>query len=140
MRKVVFMCFLAFFGMAISSCGQEKPATIIDASGNEISVHLVDATSFNEGMKNQVLVDVRTPQEFKYGHIENAVNINFYAKDWLEKFAEFDKTKPVYVYCKSGNRSSYVSRKLINTGFKQVYELKKGVVKWKKTGFSLVKQ
>jgi len=139
MRKVVLMCFLTFFGIAISSCGQEKPVTIIDASGNKISVHLIDAKAFNEGMKDQVLEDVRTPQEFKYGHIENAVNINFYAKGWLENFAEFDKNKPVYVYCKSANRSGYVARKLIKTGFTQVFELKNGVTKWKKEGFPLVK-
>ncbi|PCI03317.1 MAG: hypothetical protein COB81_04115 [Flavobacteriaceae bacterium] len=139
MRKVVVMCFLTFFGMAISSCGQEKAASVIDANGNEIKVHLIAAKPFSEGMKNQVLVDVRTPQEFKYGHIENAVNINFFSKNWLDKYADFDKSKPIYVYCKSDNRSGSVSLKLIESGFLHVYELKNGITKWKKEGFPLVK-
>ncbi len=134
------MYCLAFFSIAISSCGQGKPTAVVDASGVEIKVNLLEAQLFDKGMKNQVLIDVRTPQEFKYGHIENARNINFYAKGWLSNYAGFDKSKPIYVYCKSGNRSSYVSRKLIQSGFTQVFELKNGVLKWKKSGFPLVKK
>lgn len=125
--------------MVISSCGQEKKTSVIAPDGNEVKVHLIAAKQFNQGMKNQVLVDVRSPQEFKYGHIENAVNINFYTKNWLDKFANFEKSKPVYIYCRSANRSGSVARKLIATGFTQVYELENGITKWKKEGFPLVK-
>ncbi|PCI32790.1 MAG: hypothetical protein COB60_08785 [Flavobacteriaceae bacterium] len=139
MKRHLLMYCLAFFSIATSSCGQGKPASVIDSSGVEIKVNLIGAKAFNAGMQNQLLIDVRTPQEFKYGHIENAININFYSKNWLDNFEGFDKSEPVYVYCKSGNRSSYVSRKLIQTGFTQVFELKNGVTKWKKNGFQLVR-
>ena len=85
--------------------------------------------------KNIVILDVRTPEEYdKDGHIPNSILIPVqvlpqYIKD-LEKF----KDKKILVYCRSGNRSSVASKFLEQNGFKNVYNLKYGIIDWKKEG------
>jgi rhodanese-related sulfurtransferase len=77
------------------------------------------------------LVDVRTPEEFNKGHIENAINIDFRNKEVFEKlFAKLNKNKPVYVYCRSGARSQRAARKLVEMGFLKIYDLEGGYMSW----------
>ena len=65
-------------------------------------------------LKNILLIDVRTSEEYKEGHIEGAINIDFYQENVFNSyFKKIDNTKPVYIYCRSGNRSRKTSNKLI---------------------------
>ena len=76
------------------------------------------------------LVDVRRPEEFAAGHIENAVLINVQEDDFIRKAgATLDKSKPVAVYCRSGKRSKDAASKLTKEGFK-VYDLDPGYLGW----------
>lgn len=82
--------------------------------------------------KKVQLIDVRTGLEYKGGHIKNAVNIDFFDSLGFNKnFATFDKEKPIYLYCRSGNRSQKTARKLVKIGFKKIYDLKGGYKAWK---------
>ena len=56
--------------------------------------------------KNRQLIDVRTDEEFQSGHLKNALNIDINSSDFEPKIKALDKTKPVFVYCLSGGRSS----------------------------------
>lgn len=78
-----------------------------------------------------LLIDVRTPEEYKAGHIENARNWNFYDENFLSLFEEIEKDKPIYLYCKSGGRSSSAANKLTEMGYKNIHELKGGMEAWK---------
>lgn len=66
-----------------------------------------------------MIVDVRTPQEYASGHLENAVNFPLAELD--RHFAKVDKTHPIVVYCKSGNRSGIAYNFLVEQGFTQVH-------------------
>jgi rhodanese-related sulfurtransferase len=77
------------------------------------------------------LIDVRTPEEFAEGHIEGAKNINFHSNDFLAQFSQLDREKPVYLYCKSGNRSGKAAKELADMGFKRIVDLKGGYLAWK---------
>ncbi len=83
--------------------------------------------------RNKVqLVDVRTPREFKGGHIARAININYYTGDaFYREMEKMDKTKPLYLYCRSGNRSNKAAHQLAARGFEKVYDLKGGILRWK---------
>lgn len=81
--------------------------------------------------KDVQLVDVRTPVEFLNGHLLNAMNIDWKANDFEEKSRALDKSKPVFVYCMSGPRSSAASTKLQEMGFKNVYVMEGGMMKWR---------
>ncbi|WP_242085428.1 rhodanese-like domain-containing protein [Aestuariivivens sediminis] len=83
------------------------------------------------------LVDVRTPEEYNDGYIENAINIDFYSPTFVEDIEKLDKEQPILVYCKSGRRSAKCSKILEEAGFKKIYDLKGGFSTWKFKGFKI---
>lgn len=89
--------------------------------------------------KDVQLVDVRTPGEFRNGHLKNAMNIDWSADDFNEKSKALDKSKPVFVYCMSGPRSMAAAAKLKEMGFKNVYEMQGGMMKWRNASLPEVK-
>lgn len=83
------------------------------------------------------ILDVRTADEFSGGHIDNAVNTDWYEKEaFAQKVSAMDKSKPVFVYCMAGGRSRRAASKLHELGFTQVYDLEGGIVKWNAAGLS----
>ncbi|TDS65035.1 rhodanese-like domain-containing protein [Myroides indicus] len=82
--------------------------------------------------KKVQLVDVRTAEEYKNGTIKYAQNIDCLSDDFIENTDKLNKKEPVYIFCKSGNRSAKAKEKMIENGFEQVYELKDGYLAWKK--------
>ena len=87
---------------------------------------------FAEGLRQPgaVLVDVRRPDEFAAGHLPGAVNLEVTAPDFGQRVAALDKTKPTYVYCRSGARSAKAAGQLTTAGFAQVSNLMGGVLDW----------
>jgi len=93
---------------------------------------ILDYMEFKNQIVNNVqLVDVRTSEEFNAGHIEGAINIDFKNEEvFYQSFQRLDKKNPVYVYCRSGNRSKKSADKLLEMGFSKVYDLKGGYIDW----------
>jgi thioredoxin len=83
------------------------------------------------------LLDVRTPGEYKTEHINNATNVNWNGDDFVSKAEKLDKTKPVFVYCKVGGRSAQAANKLEELGFKEIYNLDGGIMKWNTSGMPI---
>lgn len=80
------------------------------------------------------LIDVRTPKEYKTGHLDNAVNIHLYDQDFNERINKLDKDKTVYVYCKAGGRSAEAVESLKLNGFVHIVELQGGTDAWSEAG------
>ncbi|MFK7781140.1 rhodanese-like domain-containing protein [Psychroserpens sp.] len=80
--------------------------------------------------KNVQLIDMRTPKEFKSGHIKGAKNIDFFSGRFNVEFNKLNKLKPVYIYCRSGSRSRQTAKKLSNMEFKEIYDLKGGILNY----------
>jgi len=81
-------------------------------SYEELALLLEDQTA------NVLLLDVRTQAEFEQGHLPGAVLSPY---DALEaSFGEPDKSRPIVVYCRSGNRSSIALRTLARMGYTNV--------------------
>jgi thioredoxin len=80
------------------------------------------------------LVDVRTPDEFAKGHLQNALNYDWNGTAFDTQIAALDKSKPVFVYCLSGGRSGSAAAKMRSQGFTSVYELDGGIIKWRAAG------
>jgi rhodanese-related sulfurtransferase len=93
---------------------------------------ILDYMEFKNQIVNNVqLIDVRTSEEFNAGHIEGAINIDFKNEEvFYQSFQRLDKKNPVYVYCRSGNRSKKSADKLLEMGFSKVYDLKGGYIDW----------
>lgn len=89
---------------------------------------------FKKGMASgkHHLLDVRTPREFAGGKIKNARNLDILNKTrFLAEAKKLDKDLPVYLYCRTGNRSRSASRALTELGFEEIYDLRGGIVNWK---------
>jgi len=118
---------ISFAGIAIfvNSCtiGQTQ-TTETKLPATEFAVRIKE-------LPTAAIVDVRTPGEFAKGHLSNAQNIDWNGNDFDNQINKLDKSKPVFVYCLSGGRSSAAAGKMRSTGFKEVYELSGGIMKWR---------
>ena len=81
--------------------------------------------------KNSVIIDVRTPEEFQTSRIPNSINIDFYnPQNFMLEIEKLDRDIQYYVYCRTGVRSSNSCQLMNEMGFKKVYNLIGGIVKW----------
>lgn len=80
------------------------------------------------------VLDVRTEDEFKEGHIQGAKNVDILEKDFAKKLESLDKTKPVLVHCQAGGRSTRSLPTLEKLGFTEIYHLDGGMSDWVKAG------
>ena len=88
-------------------------------------------------MNGGIILDVRTPNEVSAGQIENASTIDFYDDAFKNKISKIQKNKTVYVYCKSGGRSSKAAQLLVDAGQSKVVNLDGGIMAWKRAGYDL---
>ncbi len=103
----------------------------------------LDVRSFNETMRRtpaRTILDVRTAQEVAGGTLPGAVNIDFFAPDFTKQLGRLDTTKPVFVYCAVGGRSSKAAQQLQQAGFKTVYNLSGGMQAWQQAGYPTTKK
>lgn len=94
----------------------------------------LSATEFAEKMKelpSAILLDVRTPEEFSKGHLQSAKNFDWNGNEFDKQIASLDKSKPAFVYCLSGGRSSSAAKKMRSEGFREVYEMEGGIMQWR---------
>ena len=110
------------------SCINEDKAVMVTPEEMQTILHSEDVQ----------LIDVRTPEEYSDGHIENSQNIDFKSPTFGEDILVLDKSKPVIVYCKSGKRSGNSSKILMKAGFVKVYDLEGGILEWKEKGLEVV--
>lgn len=106
---------------------------------NTITYQTVDAEDFAKQIKSPkvYLVDVRTPDEFKEGHIEGAVNIDILNPDFVD-IAEstLPNGKEIAVYCGTGKRGAMAAEELTELGY-PVLNLEGGLEAWKAAGFTI---
>ena len=136
MRTTIKMTLLIFIALLNGNCNSNQSSKLANHKGN---IDVLLPIEFNQKMENQLLIDIRTPKEFEQGHIEGVVNINFYDGNFLNEISKFDKTKPIFIYCRSGNRTSSASEKMAKLGFIKIYDLQGGIKKWQKNKLKIVK-
>lgn len=99
MKSFSFLVIL----LLLVGCEQSKKMPITDFSQSDI--------------KNGILIDVRTPEEYGMGHLESAVNVNVLDDSFASYFDDISKSKTLYVYCKKGGRSAKAAKSLEEMGF-----------------------
>ena len=107
----------------------------------EIKIEGVSVTEFQALViqNNGIILDVRTPDEVAQGHIAGASILNIYDEDFERKLNLIQKDKPVYVYCRSGGRSSRAAQIMGKNGFSEVYNLEGGMGAWNRANLPTVK-
>lgn len=127
--KLSILVLVAILGISCNTKSQSQSEAI----------KVLTPIEFKEKAVNQIIIDIRTPQEFSQGHIDGAVNINYYDSNFMDQIAKYDKNQPIFIYCRSGNRTSPASRKMADFGFTQIYDLEGGILYWMKNNNEIVK-
>lgn len=120
---------ILFISFSIVSCNGQPSKNVQTITPDAF------AKKINETPKALIL-DVRTPEEFASEHIDNALNVDWLGGNFVVDAEKFDKSKPVFVYCKIGGRSSKAVAKLAELGFTNIYELDGGMMKWNAAGLA----
>ena len=116
-----------------SCANQSVHSTERNAKKQEILSSLENVSEVNFKNKKNVLLDVRTPEEYAEGHIEGAINIDVKSADFEEKIAQLDSKKNYYIYCKSGGRARLATEKMQQKGFKKAHNFSDGMSTYKGT-------
>lgn len=127
---VVFGIVMTLFFWSCKDSKSTEEVTII--SPQEVREAVYDSNSHQ-------LIDVRTIAEFDEGHLKRAQNICVTDADFKENVAKLDKTQPVYVYCRSGKRSAKAAEILKEMGFKEIYDMEGGFLRWEDENMEIEK-
>lgn len=122
-RGLVLMLLisLSFFGLtACSNTGNP-------ASYEQISP--AEAKEIMDTAKDYIIIDARTDEEFKEGHISGAIMIPEYEIAERAEKELPDKDALILVYCRSGRRSKIASEELVKLGYTSVKEFG-GIIDW----------
>jgi rhodanese-related sulfurtransferase len=122
MKKLLILSILLMTGL--TACSRSMPDNVVNHSPENFQ------TSF-ASHENALLIDIRTAEEFEIGHIEGALNIDFYKEDFKNSILSLDFEGPVYVYCASGNRSSQAIKVFEEANFEKIHHLESGIGGWK---------
>lgn len=116
---------------------QDKPeqSKKEQSNGAEGQVPKLSVEEFDEKRKEKdtVVIDVRTPDEYKAGHVPGAVNINVTDEAFDEKVAALDQGKTYLVYCAIGRRSARATERM-KTRLDKLYDFSGGMTAWQKAG------
>lgn len=140
---------LSLLVIAISTCitpaQNSKPAAPAEAAKD--GVKHVDAAGAKKLLDEAaakkestvVVLDVRTPDEFKEGHIAGAVNVDFNDDKFSAAVAKLDKDKTYVVHCQGGGRSGRSLETFKKLGFKNIVHLDGGFAGWRKASLPVTK-
>ena len=89
--------------------------------------------------QSPLILDVRTPQEYRSGRIENSLLIP--VQELQRRYAELSEYKndDLLIYCATGNRSTVAAKILIDNGFTRIHNLRYGIYEWEKNGLPVVR-
>ena len=102
-------------------------------------INVISDTQFIEIQDTDyILVDVRTIEEYESGHIQDAVNFDFYSESFQKEILSLDKSASIVLYCRTQNRSTKTANYLKENGYKEIAVLEGGITSWVKNGNDLV--
>ena len=143
-----FIAGVAGVSLLLASCGSDDPAS--DGADTSVEVATADGAAEISGIStvsvdeaaaiadnppdDLVVLDVRTPEEYAEGHLEDAVLVDFYDADFVDQLAALDPDVPYLVYCRSGNRSGETLAAMEQLGFSSVVDVDGGIVAWTGAG------
>lgn len=116
---------LATLAILFHSCSNEQ------TQNSKTNLSAIEFSTKAKENPSAPIVDVRTPEEFSKGHLQNAKNFDWNGSDFDKQIATLDKSNAIFVYCLSGGRSSAAASQMRSEGFKKVYELEGGIMKWR---------
>ncbi|SMG10514.1 Rhodanese-related sulfurtransferase [Marivirga sericea] len=129
MKILISITISVFLMAACSQSNAQKNMTVGE-------LHAIEFTDDNE----QLVLDVRTPQEYAEGKISGSQNLDVLKTDlFTTSIEKLDKEKTYYVICRSGSRSQKAADLMTEAGFKNVKNITGGMQAWEAANFPVEK-
>jgi len=127
------IAWVVIAGLLVHSFIQDKLSGVKSVTAQQATLMI--------NKQNAVVVDIRTSDEYKKGHIVNAKNITL-SQIEQGKFAGIENQKdiPIILVCDSGARASSAATKLLKAGFTQVNNLLSGMSGWQSANLPTTKK
>lgn len=119
----------------LTSCSSNSQPT---PNQPQPAITLLAPKDFAHTMETQkgILLDVRTPGEYKKGHLTGARLLDLFSDEFETEINKLDTAQTYFIYCGIGGRSAEVCELMEKKGFKHLYDMDGGFVRWKQEGLS----
>ena len=98
-------------------------------------INIISESDFIELQDSDyTLIDVRTQDEFDLGHINSAINLDFYSDTFQNEILSLPKNEKIVLYCRTNNRSSKTAAILKQNGYRDILVISGGITEWVKNG------
>ena len=102
---------------------------------NTTEISMISESDFVEIQDSDyILIDVRTQDEFDLGHIDSAINLDFYSDTFQNEILSLPKNEKIVLYCRTNNRSSKTAAILKQNGYRDILVISGGITEWVKNG------
>ena len=102
---------------------------------NSPEINIISESDFVEIQgSDYTLIDVRTQDEFDLGHIDSAINLDFYSDTFKNDILSLPKNETIVLYCRTNNRSGKTATILQENGYRHILVIKGGITEWVKNG------
>ena len=134
---IALTIFVLLISTAAVGCKTQSETQTTAETGeiNDISVEEVYEIVNSSRSQDYIILDVRTLEEFREGHIKGAVVIP--VQELGNRLSELPKDKSIITYCLSGKRSREAATILVENGFTQVYDMG-GIPDWLDRGYPVI--
>jgi phage shock protein E len=135
MRNLVAKRIPAVLRIAAASLLVLAVAASLCLAGEAKNISSTQAQALLARDKKVLLLDVRTPEEYRQARLRGAVLIPL--GELAQRMKEIPRDRPLLVYCSVGARSVSAAGLLATRGYREVYQMLDGLVGWYKNGFPI---
>lgn len=130
--KKILLSLLTAISFGTTGCSAQSDGINVLSPKDFIEQAKADTTA--------IILDVRTPGEYKEEHLAGAQQLDFLNSEVFDAGIKLlDKSHTYYVYCRSGKRSHHACMKMKKQGFK-VFDMEGGILYWKRLGMPTTKE
>ena len=134
-RFLLFLLIMSLLNVwAIAQPGDSEEATIISPHVAYLMLEL------NRHSPDIIILDVRTPKEYhEAGRLRNSLLLDYRSPEFNKTLDSLDRSKTYLVHCAIGIRSGRTFSLMKSLGFRRVYDIAGGIVRWEKEGLPVVR-
>lgn len=130
--KKILLSLLTAISFGTTGCSAQSDGINVLSPKDFIEQAKADTTA--------IILDVRTPEEYKEEHLAGAQQLDFLNSEAFDAgIKQLDNTHTYYLYCRSGKRSHNACIKMKKQGLK-VFDMEGGILNWKKLGMPTTKE
>ncbi len=150
-KRIATVLVIGVVGLgSLTACGSDSDSAATDSSATTSAAAAEQPAGFatvsadaaasiiDDAPEDLVVLDVRTEEEYAEGHIDGALQLDFYSPDFADQLAALDPTVPYVVYCRSGNRSGQTLQMMESLGFSSATDVGGGILAWEAAGLPVV--